>query len=512
MTRVMPAGAARRDPHGVARLSTPRPRLAPGSAAACASDSAYVHVVALDLDALLAQDPALVEETVLRHSGPGPRYTSYPTAPVWSEAYGPDELRRDLGRLDRGGELSLYVHVPFCRSLCHFCACNRVITRRREPPERWLEAILREISLLREALPGTPRVSQHHWGGGTPTHLEPAQILRLHGALADAFPAAPDAEVSIEVDPRVTSEAHVEALRGCGFNRVSMGVQDFDPRVQAAIHRIQGADTTAALVERVRAAGFASVGFDLIYGLPFQSVASMERTLDQVVAIGPDRIALYGYAHVTWVAKQQRGFERHDLPEPRERLRIQLAAIRKLLAAGYEPVGMDHYARPDDELARAARGHRLRRNFMGYTTRPGLDLLALGPSAISELDTAFAQSHRELEAWQEAIRAGRLATLRGHALSEDDRVRKWVIGEIMCHQGVSAAGFLERFGESFAARFEAELRSLEPLADEGLVELDGGGLRLTALGHLVARPVAMAFDAYLPRQQAAERPLFSQTV
>jgi oxygen-independent coproporphyrinogen-3 oxidase len=466
-----------------------------------------------DLGALLDLDPAQIEAVLLRHAGPGPRYTSYPTVPTWSDAYGPDAFRRDLTAVAPGAPISLYVHVPFCRSLCHFCACNRIITARPEPPARWLDAIAREIALLREALPGAPRVVQHHWGGGTPTHLEPAQITRLHHALEDAFPADPDAEVSIEVDPRVTSEAHVEALRACGFNRLSMGVQDFDPRVQAAIHRVQGVEATAALAERARRAGFASVGFDLIYGLPFQSVASMERTLDHVLAIGPDRIALYGYAHVTWVAKQQRGFERHDLPAPGERLRIQLAAIRKLLAAGYEPVGMDHYARPDDELARAARARTLRRNFMGYTTRPGLELLALGPSAISELAAAFAQSHRELADWEEAVCAGRLATRRGHALSGDDRRRQWVITEIMCHGSVSPAAFRARFGVAFAACFPAERAALEPLAGEGLVELDAdGGLRLTALGHLAVRPVAMVFDAYLPGQRAGERPLFSQTV
>lgn len=469
--------------------------------------------LATRLGALLALDPARIEDVVLRHAGPGPRYTSYPTAPVWTDAYGPDELRRDLAGIAAGSEISLYAHVPFCRSLCHFCACNRVITRSPELPARFLDTVEREIAQVREALPGPPRVVQHHWGGGTPTHLEPAQITRLHRALEDAFPSAPGAEVSIEVDPRVTGAAHLEVLRERGFNRLSMGVQDFDPRVQEAIHRVQGVADTAALVERARAMGFASVGFDLIYGLPFQSVASIERTLDHVVAIGPDRIALYGYAHVTWVAKQQRGFERHDLPAPPERLRIQLAAIRKLLAAGYEPVGMDHYARPGDELARAARERTLRRNFMGYTTRPGLDLLAIGPSAISELANAFAQSHRELGAWQDAVQSGRLATIRGHVLSDDDHARKWVIAEIMCHQEVSAEAFRTRFGAELATRFAAEREALEPLAEAGLVELDGdGSLRLTALGHLAARPVAMAFDAYLARQLEAERPLFSQTV
>ncbi len=265
------------------------------------------------------------------------------------------DTARDLAGLAAGAELSLYVHVPFCWSLCDFCACNWIITKRAEAPARWLDTVEREIAMAREALPGTPRVVQHHWGGGTPTHLEPIQIRRLFRTLDDAFPATATAELSIEVDPRVATEDHVEALRACGFGRLSMGVQDLDARVQAAIHRVQSVAATAALAERARAAGFASVGFDLIYGLPFQTVCSMERTLDEVIAIAPDRIALYGYAHVTWVAKQQRGFERRDLPSPPERLRIQLAAIRKLLAAGYEPVGMDHFARPDDELAHAAR-------------------------------------------------------------------------------------------------------------------------------------------------------------
>src|SRR5690606_12339155 len=282
--------------------------------------------------------------------------------------------------------------------------------------------------------------------------------------------------------------------RACGFDRLSLGVQDFDPRVQEAIHRHQSVELTAAVVERARTAGFRSVGFDLIYGLPFQSVDSIERTLDHVIAIAPDRIALYGYAHVTWVAKQQRGFERHDLPSPGERLRIQLAAIRRLLDAGWEPVGMDHCARPADELAHAARTRQLRRNFMGYTTRPGLDLVGLGPSAISELAGAYAQSHRELEAWLEALRAGRLATLRGHALSADDRERKWVIAEILCHGGVSAADFEARFGTTFAERFAAERPALEVLADEGLVALDAdGSLRVTPLGRLALRPIAMCF-------------------
>jgi oxygen-independent coproporphyrinogen-3 oxidase len=283
--------------------------------------------------------------------------------------------------------------------------------------------------------------------------------------------------------------------------------------VQAAIHRVQGARETAALVERARRLGFASVAFDLIYGLPFQTPESFERTLAEVVAIGPDRIAVYGYAHVTWVARQQRGFERHDLPAPRERIRIQLAAIRRLLAAGYVHVGLDHFARPWDELVRALREGTLRRSFMGYTTRAGLDLVGLGPSAISELAASYAQSQRELGPWEETVRAGRLATFRGHRLSRDDQERRWVIQALLCSGAVSADAHRARFGQDFAARFAPELARLERFAAEGLVERSrDGGVRLTALGRLAARQVAMEFDAYLPDQQRGGGSLFSQTV
>ncbi len=458
-------------------------------------------------------DPEHAEAILMRYAGTGPRYTSYPTAPVWTEAYGAGSFEDDLAASSPGAELSVYVHVPFCTSLCHFCACNRVITRKAELPARYLDTIEREIGRVRAALPGERPVVQHHWGGGTPTHLDPAQVKRLFRAVNDAFPAVEGAEISLEVDPRVTGDAHIDALRECGFNRISLGVQDFAPRVQAAIHREQSPELTGRLVERARASGFESVNLDLIYGLPFQTLESTSQTLDEVLAIAPDRIALYAYAHVTWVAKQQRGFERQDLPAPGLRLRIQLAAIRRLLEAGYVYIGMDHFARPDDALADAVRERTLRRNFMGYTTRAGVDMIGLGPSAISELSRSYAQSVRELEPWHEAIDSGRLATLRGHRLSRDDVERRWVIGEIMCHEEVRAAEFRERFGLEFAQRFARERAALEPFVADGLVAFEPeGGLRVTPLGRLVLRNVAMVFDAYLEGQRSGDRPLFSQTV
>jgi len=460
-------------------------------------------------------DLAHVEALLPRYSGDGPRYTSYPTAPVWSERYGRDDVREELGRRDvsPGDPLSLYVHVPFCRSLCHFCACNKVITRKHEPVARYLDVIEREIAAVRAAVAVPRKATQVHWGGGTPTHLSPAEIRRLFGALVAAFPLAEGAEVSIEVDPRVTTPEHVAALRECGFNRISMGVQDFEPRVQEAIHRIQPAVDTAALVACARESGFESVNFDLIYGLPYQTEESFARTLETVLEIAPDRLALYSYAHVTWLAKQQRGFERKDLPAAPVKLRIMLAAIRRFLEAGYRFIGLDHFARPEDELSRALEDRTLRRNFMGHTTQAGVDLIGVGPSAISELRDSYAQSHRDLPGWEAAVEAHGLATLRGHRLSRDDAERRWVIGRLMCHGEVRAAEFEAEFGRPFAHVYAKELAALAPMVDDGLVTRDAdGSLVVTPLGRLLVRNIAMVFDAYLPEQKRGGQRIFSKTV
>ena len=453
------------------------------------------------------------EALLPRYVTAGPRYTSYPTAPVWTEEYGVDSFREGLSCIGEDEGLSLYVHVPFCRSLCHFCACNRVITHKAELPAGYLETIEREIAALREATPHAGTATQQHWGGGTPTHLSPDQIRRLFHSLTDAFPMRSGAEISIEVDPRVTTKEHIAVLRECGFQRISMGVQDFDPRVQEAIHRIQPADETAALVELSRGSGFESVNLDLIYGLPFQRPDSFARTLDTVVDIRPERIALYSYAHVTWIAKQQRGFERKDLPEPAVKLRLMLQAIRRLLDAGYVYIGMDHFARPEDELAQALRNRSLRRNFMGYTTQAGTELIGFGPSAISELRDSYAQSQRDLRDWEKSVAERGFATMRGYSLSPEDQLRRWVIIRIMCHGELRAAEFRDAFGEDFDAHFSSELPRLEPMIEDELVIREGdGSIRLTALGRLLVRNVAGVFDAYLPEQQRQEGNLFSKTV
>ncbi|MBK7948929.1 MAG: oxygen-independent coproporphyrinogen III oxidase [Deltaproteobacteria bacterium] len=456
-----------------------------------------------------------------RYVGAGPRYTSYPTVPVWQDAFAEADHRRALAETGRQREISLYTHVPFCRSLCHFCACNRIITRDPALPQRFLDAIERELETTHTAIGGVPRGVQLHWGGGTPTHLEPGQIERLFRATTDRFPLAAGAEVSIEVDPRVTRPDHVAALVECGFNRISMGVQDTEPATQAAIHRIQPFEQTRDLTELVRARGIERVSFDLVYGLPHQTDVTMGRTLDAVLSLAPDRIALYAYAHVTWVAKQQRGFERGDLPGPDLRMRILSTAIERLTAAGYRAVGMDHFARPDDELCRALDEGTLRRNFMGYTTQDGIDVVAFGPTAISELSGTYVQAEKDLATWQGLVLAGRLATARGHRLTREDEKRRAIIRDVMCQGALRATAIDARFGGDFARDFAPALGRLRSFEDDGLVRLGvGGDVDVTPLGRLFLRNIAMVFDAYLDDfgdgvvngKTSAKAGTFSQTV
>ncbi|MEM7411485.1 MAG: oxygen-independent coproporphyrinogen III oxidase [Myxococcota bacterium] len=461
----------------------------------------------------LALEP--LAELLPRYAIDGPRYTSYPTAPVWKDDYGPTDFTTDLADpvIEASDGLSLYVHVPFCDSLCHFCACNKVITRDHDRAGPYLETIGKEIAGVRSATRVPRAATQVHWGGGTPTWLAPGEIERLFRLLTDAFPVREGAEVSIEVDPRVTTEDQLAVLANCGFNRISMGVQDFEPRVQEAIHRIQPAEQTRQLVDAARRRGFESVNFDLIYGLPYQTVETFEATLDALFAIAPDRIALYSYAHVTWLAKQQRGFERKDLPDAATKLEILLMAIRRFLAEGYVFVGLDHFARPDDELAEALHDRTLRRNFMGHTTQAGVDLLGFGPSAISELRTSYAQSFRDIPAWEAAVEDHGVATMRGHRLSRDDVERRWVISRIMCLGEFRAREYREVFGGEFSERYADELAALAGAEADGLVERDeDGSLRMTPRGRLLVRNVAMVFDAYLPEQQRAGGRMFSKTV
>jgi oxygen-independent coproporphyrinogen-3 oxidase len=460
-----------------------------------------------------ALDLAELERILPRYVGAGPRYTSYPTVPAWEAEFGSRDHVAALRAVTGDEEVSLYAHVPFCASLCHFCACNRVITRDADLPERYLRTIEAELDLTRAELGHELRCGQLHWGGGTPTHLRPAQIERLFRLMTDRFALVAGAEISIEVDPRVTTLEQLDVLAACGFNRISLGVQDTNAKTQAAIHRIQPFEQTRALTEASRARGIERVNYDLIYGLPHQTVASFEKTLDDVLSARPDRIALYGYAHVTWVAKQQRGFERGDLPDPQRRMQIFLSAFGRLLDSGYRSIGMDHFALPDDELCEALDQGTLRRNFMGYTTREGVEMLAFGPSAISEISNTYIQVEKELGRWFEEIEAGRLATFKGHRLSKDDLARRWIIGRIMCEAGVRAKDVEHRFGGCFRTDYAPALERLARLEADGLVEIaENGDVSVLPLGRVLLRQVAMAFDAYLDREAPQPARTFSQTV
>jgi oxygen-independent coproporphyrinogen-3 oxidase len=455
-------------------------------------------------------DPARIEPLIERYLGPGPRYTSYPTAPVWTEAFGAVEFDKAL-RDARPREFSVYVHVPFCESLCSYCACNREIQRDHSVAEPYLDALEIEVERVAAALESAASSVQLAVGGGTPTYLSPAQLDRMCDIVDRRFPPAEGGERSIEIDPRVTNVAQLETLAARGFNRISLGVQDLSPRVQQAIRRIQSREQTEQIAEAARGLGFRSVNFDLIYGLPYQTLESFGETLDSVIEMRPDRIALYGYAHVTWVSKQQRGFERGDLPSASEKVALLLLAIERLGEVGYGFLGLDHFALPDDELFEAARNGELHRNFMGYTTRGGEGLIGFGPSAISELSSCYAQSGRTTGDWSERLGAGKLATMRGWALSDDDLRRRWLIQRLMCQGEIDREAYAAAWGEALRERVPDLDASLAPFEADGLILPHASGWRLTALGRIFARPVAMTFDAHLAGQ-ADGAPRYSQTV
>jgi oxygen-independent coproporphyrinogen-3 oxidase len=452
-------------------------------------------------------------ELLRRYNVAGPRYTSYPTAPVWKENFGPAEYGDILARSAQAPQpapLSLYFHLPFCEKLCYFCGCTVVITGTRHTPESpYLETLGREIDWVAARAGASRPVVQLHWGGGTPTYFPPESLERLARQIFDRFSIAPDAELGIEVDPRVTTREHLEALARIGFNRLSMGVQDFDPRVQTAINRIQPAEDTHRLVDEARRLGFPSVNMDLIYGLPFQSPETFSRTIDRVLAIGPDRLAVYSYANVPWMKKHQSVLEAH-LPDERTKFEIFRTALERFTDAGFEYIGMDHFARPDDELARARRARTLHRNFQGYTTKAGTDLIGLGMSSIGSVGDCYVQNRRELAAWRQSVEAEGAATFRGCRLSAEDRLRRTVIGNLLCHGVVVKAEIERDFGISFDDHFAGALERLRPSEEDGLIELRPGEIAATPLGRIFLRNLAMPFDAYLA--EASEKPVFSRTL
>jgi oxygen-independent coproporphyrinogen-3 oxidase len=455
---------------------------------------------------------AVSEALLEKYNRPGPRYTSYPTAPVWKDDFGPGDLEDSFAKAEAfETPLSLYMHLPFCESLCLFCACNVSIQKDKSVAIPYLAALKQEIEHVAGRVSKKRPVIQFHWGGGTPTYLTPAQMEDLFGHARERFSFAPDAEIGIEVDPRVTTLAHLESLRRLGFNRLSMGIQDFEPKVQETIRRVQPYELTRDLIVAARDLGFESLSVDLIYGLPYQTAATFEITIDQVLTLMPDRVAMFSYAHVPWLRKQQGAFATH-LPEGREKFQIFRAGLDRFLGAGYLYIGMDHFSLPGDELATAQQDRTLHRNFMGYTTKAGADLYGMGVSAISSVGAAYAQNRREVPAYQAAVAERGIATMRGYRLSADDLLRRTVIGRLLCHTVIPKREVEREFSISFDEYFSSEIARLaEPSAD-GLVTLDRNEIRVTPLGRIFIRNVAMVFDRYLEEQKMDQKPLFSKTL
>jgi oxygen-independent coproporphyrinogen-3 oxidase len=449
--------------------------------------------------------PEPSEELVRRYEIAAPRYTSYPTAPEWKKDFGPEQQADKLeeaGREDPGSPLSVYVHLPFCREMCTYCGCNVVITRDQCKADGYLDHVAKEMDLASAKLKERRRLAQIHWGGGTPTFLDPAQIERLWGEITKRFAVEPNAEVAIEIDPVVTSREQLALLRRLGFNRLSMGVQDFDPKVQQAVNRIQPAEQTASLVEYARSLGFGGVNFDLIYGLPFQNAESWARTLETVVRMRPDRMAVYSFAYVPEVRPHQRKIDKSWLPAGMTKLGLFLQAYKAFVTAGYRPIGMDHFALPDDELARAQDSRALGRNFQGYTVTAAQDSVGFGATGISDVRGAWSQNVHPLKQYYERVDAGRFATERGLVLTDDDKRRRQVITQLMCNFWVDLGS---------DGYFAKELERLQAFERDGLLKLDGSQVELTPLGRLFVRNVAATFDAYLGKE-GKDRPTFSRTV
>ena len=459
----------------------------------------------------LATEEVLPVDLLQRFDVPGPRYTSYPTADRFIEAFTADDYRRALMQRAEGAQvggrkpLSLYVHIPFCESVCYYCACNKVITKHHDRSAEYLDVLEAEIALHQQVLGDAPAVSQLHLGGGSPTFLSDSELARLMGSLLRAFRLAPGAEVSIEVDPRTADRARLAHLRQIGFNRISFGVQDFDPDVQKAVHRVQSFEMVRELMAAARELGFESINADLIYGLPKQTPESFQRTILQMSELRPDRIALYSYAHLPQRFKPQRRIDATQLPPPQHRIDMLSGAIAGFMGHGYSYIGMDHFALHDDSLAAAKRQGRLHRNFQGYSTQPDCDLIGLGVSSIGRMGATYSQNAKTLPEYYDAIRQGQFPVVRGLALTRDDLLRRAVIMALMCQgrlefESVELAHLIK-----VPEYFRAELEALAPYIEMGLVVLEPGAVQVTAKGWFFVRAIAMVFDRHLQADRVRER-------
>ncbi|MBI4027341.1 MAG: oxygen-independent coproporphyrinogen III oxidase [Verrucomicrobia bacterium] len=457
-------------------------------------------VPCVDLDLLCKYDTA------------GPRYTSYPTAPQFTSSFTAADFREEIRAANAVKEappLSLYFHLPFCESVCFFCGCNVTFTSDRKRPRPYTDLLIREMDSVAPMVAPHRRVAQLHWGGGTPTFFPPAELKRLHDATRERFSFAADAEVGLEVDPRETTSEHLRTLQELGFNRLSMGIQDFDPAVQKAVNRIQTEEITRRVIEEARERGFQSVSVDLIYGLPLQTERSFAATLERIVALNPDRVAVFNLAYLPEVMRHQKAIKADTLPPPRTKLALLRLAIERFTAAGYRYIGMDHFAKPDDELCRAQDDGALYRNFQGYTTHAGCDLHAFGASAISQVRRVYAQNCKNVREYEAMIQSQGLASHRGIRLSDDDVLRREIIMRLMCDFALDPDAIGRRFGIEFSSYFAEALEMLIPMETDGLIRRDNEKIVVTPVGRLLIRNICMPFDAWLKKKPGQK---FSRTV
>lgn len=457
--------------------------------------------------------PVFDKELILKYDRPGPRYTSYPTAPYFHGGFGVEAYIEEVRRTndaDAPPPLSLYFHLPFCKSVCYFCGCNVHFTKNRTLGDTYVDHCLKEMEALSSLMKPGRKVHQIHWGGGTPTFIPAATLRRLFQGIREHFDIAPGAEIGVELDPREVTEEHLTLFSESGFNRISMGIQDFDPKVQEAVHRIQPEEVTADLLRRCRELGFESVNIDLIYGLPFQTAASFRRTVDRIVELDPDRLAVFNFAYLPDLMGHQKAIPKDALPSPSEKLSILEMVVERFTSSGYVFIGMDHFARPDDELTRALKDRTLYRNFQGYTTQAGCDLYGVGVTSIGQVGRCYAQNRKELADYQRDIREKGLAVFRGILLTDDDVMRRDIITRLMCHFVLFKKEVEEAYALIFDEAFAEALEGLKPLEADGLVALLPDRIEVSPLGRLMVRNIAMHFDAYLKRDGESKR--FSRTV
>lgn len=452
-------------------------------------------------------------DVLKRFNQQGPRYTSYPTAPMFSPEFTNDDFRNEIvdTNQDNDRPLSLYFHFPFCAKLCYFCGCTMRVTHDRKLITQYNDYIKKEIDLIAPLVSKRRKVVQMHWGGGTPSYLLPDEIRDVGNYIEERFDLADDIEASVEIDPRNMVRDHIEAFAEIGFNRTSFGVQDFNLQVQQAINRVQSEEITRQVVIWAREFGFQSVNLDLIYGLPYQTLDTFAETVDKVIDISPDRVAVFNYAHVPWLKKHQAVMDQDAMPSPDQRLAILEMTSAKLADAGYEYIGMDHFAKPTDELAIAQKEGTLYRNFQGYSTKAGADLYAFGMSAISQFENIYAQNEKDFKAYYAAVDAGEPATRVGYRMTADDHIRKETIMQLMCDLVIDKRGIEKKFDIDFEDYFKSDIPKLDQFISEGLVINEADKVRVVGSGILIIRNIAMCFDAYL-EEMMRTRPVFSKTV